>query len=210
MGSRSNTTLSSSWYRACVTRISNRERLLDATWSSIADYGIRGLRLEDVAQRAGVAISLIYYHFGNRIDLLTATMEYANSRSPVIAMAATPNGLLNFARIEEGILRDFDQSKTARSNAIVWNEFTAWAVFEPEFRSQMAGATQSLIRDLSVMIEGGQKDGSVRMGIDAETEAELLVACLDGLLMRWISYSLPRKRARELMKHTIRERLAPL
>jgi AcrR family transcriptional regulator len=192
-----------------VTRTSNREKLLDATWASIADHGIRGLRLEDVAHRAGVAISLIYYHFGNRIDLLTATMEYANNRSPVIAMRVAPNGMSNFARLEEGILRDFDRTKTARSNAIVWNEFTAWAVFEPEFRDQMTGATRSLIGDIQVMIEGGQKDGSVRTDIDAETEAELLVAALDGLLMRWISHSLARTRARELMKHTIRERLAP-
>jgi AcrR family transcriptional regulator len=166
--------------------------------------------LEDVAQRAGVALSLIYYHFGNRIDLLTATMEFANNRSPVRAMAALPDGRSNFTRLEEGILQDFDPTKRARSNAIVWNEFTAWAVFEPAFRDQMAGATQVLIRDLKVMIEGGQKDGSMRTDIDAATEAELLVAALDGFLMRWISYSLPRPRARDLMKHTIRERLSPI
>ena len=193
-----------------MARMSSREKLLEATWSSIAEHGIRGLRLEDVAQRAEVAVSLIYYHFGNRIDLLTATMEYANSRSPVSAMAATPNKMSSYMRLEEGLMGDLDRSKSARSNAIVWSEFTAWAVFEPDIRSQMTIATQSLVVDLKKLIEDGQKDGSVRTDVDAETEAELLVAVLDGLCTRWISHSLPRVRARELLGHTIRERLAPL
>ena len=47
----------------------------------IARRGVRGLRVEQVAAEAGVAVSLIYYYFDNRNGLVRATLEHANERA---------------------------------------------------------------------------------------------------------------------------------
>jgi len=58
-----------------------RSALLEAAIKVIARRGVRGLRVEQVAAEAGVAVSLIYYYFDNRNGLVRATLEHANERA---------------------------------------------------------------------------------------------------------------------------------
>jgi AcrR family transcriptional regulator len=46
--------------------------LLDAVESAVADYGVSGVSLREVARRAGVSPSAPAHHFGNKAGLLTA------------------------------------------------------------------------------------------------------------------------------------------
>lgn len=49
---------------------STRARVLDATFAQIAQVGLAGLALEDVARRAGVSRQTVYRHFGSRDALV--------------------------------------------------------------------------------------------------------------------------------------------
>ncbi len=62
-----------------------RSALLEAAIKVIARRGVRGLRVEQVAAEAGVAVSLIYYYFDNRNGLVRATLEHANERAATVA-----------------------------------------------------------------------------------------------------------------------------
>ena len=63
------------------TAVDRRAAILDAAIKVIARRGVRGLRVEQVAGEAGVAVSLIYYYFDNRNGLVRATLEHANERA---------------------------------------------------------------------------------------------------------------------------------
>ncbi|MGH2752279.1 MAG: TetR/AcrR family transcriptional regulator [Actinomycetota bacterium] len=52
-----------------------RHRILLATWELIEELGPE-LRLQDVAERAGVSRQAIYLHFGDRANLLLALVEF--------------------------------------------------------------------------------------------------------------------------------------
>jgi AcrR family transcriptional regulator len=56
-----------------VTR-STQERILDATFDVVADVGLSGLTLEDVATKAGVSRQTLYRHFGSRGRLVEALL----------------------------------------------------------------------------------------------------------------------------------------
>src|SRR3954453_16945031 len=55
-----------------LARADRREGLLDAALSLVAAGDVDAVSIESVADRAGVSRPLVYKHFANRIDVLTA------------------------------------------------------------------------------------------------------------------------------------------
>src|SRR3954454_2400127 len=55
-----------------LARAERREGLLDAALSLVAAGDVDAVSIESVADRAGVSRPLVYKHFANRIDILTA------------------------------------------------------------------------------------------------------------------------------------------
>jgi len=184
-----------------------RTKVLRASLDLIAENGVRGLRLEDVAERADVALSLIYYHFGNRIDLLRAVFRYANEQAASTDIFAA-SGRSGYDRLEAGMLGEM-RGNSVRANAVVWNELTASAVFEPELRDEVTETTRSWVQGIEDTIRSGQADGSIRADVDPADEAEIVASVLDGLSTRWVSGSISAARARTLLKQAIRQHLAP-
>ena len=72
-----------------------RTRILDATWSLVAEIGSR-IKLADVAERASVSRQAIYLHFGDRSSLLVELVNYMdaslNLDDRLADVRAAPNG----------------------------------------------------------------------------------------------------------------------
>lgn len=159
-----------------------------------------------MAGRAGVAVSLVYYHFDSREGLLKAAMDYSNDQSPM-AKVDDSHYDCEYAALEAAMVAELGDSPEIRGNAVVWNELTASAVFDANLRSQVSDVTRRWIQVTAEWIRAGQRDGSIRTDADAQQEAELLTSLLDGLATRWISGTLSLSRARTLLKLAVRERL---
>src|SRR5262245_47199511 len=56
--------------------LDTRERILKATWHLMETRRGQGVRIEDIAKRAGVSRQAVYLHFGTRSELLIATARY--------------------------------------------------------------------------------------------------------------------------------------
>lgn len=52
-----------------------RRRILDATWALLEERGT-GIRVADVAERAGISRQAVYLHFGDRISLFVAVADH--------------------------------------------------------------------------------------------------------------------------------------
>lgn len=50
------------------------ERVLEATEELCAERGLESVSIRDIAKRANVSISVIYHHYGSKIDLLKAVI----------------------------------------------------------------------------------------------------------------------------------------
>ncbi len=55
-----------------------RERILQTTWRLLERQRGHSVRLEDIAQAAGVSRQAIYLHFGSRTELFIATGRYVD------------------------------------------------------------------------------------------------------------------------------------
>lgn len=179
--------------------------ILDAAIAVIANRGVRGLRVEEVAKEAGVAVSLLYYHFGTREGLVRATLDHANERA-----AAAPAGEdadSGYSAVERTLLGELDAAPHVRETSVVWGEVLASAVFEPGLRDQLRAANETWVTLVADRIRAGQQDGSVRADRDPQASAERLTALVDGLSGRWLAGLYERERAEALLAEAIREEL---
>lgn len=182
--------------------------ILDAAIAVIARRGIRGLRVEEVATAAGVAVSLLYYYFGTRDGLVRATLDHANERA-----AATPargrDESSGYAGVSAMLLAELDDAPQVRETSVVWGEVLASAVFDAELSVQLRAANETWVALVERCIAEGRRDASVRADCDARASAERLTALVDGLSARWLAGLLDRERARELLADTISRELRP-
>ena len=183
-----------------------RNAILDAAIKVIARRGVRGLRVEQVAGEAGVAVSLIYYYFDNRNGLVRATLEHANERA---ATTVRSEGARVTGReaVERSLLAELDDGEHIRDTSVVWGEVLASAVFEPELREQLREASQTWSDLVAATIEEGVQDGSIRGDVDASATAERLTALVDGLSARWLAGLCTRERAQGLLAAAIASEL---
>jgi AcrR family transcriptional regulator len=181
-----------------------RAAILDAAIGAIARRGVRGLRVEEVAETAGVAVSLLYYYFGSRNGLVRATLDHANERATAIPSDAGSG----YEQVERTLLAEFDAPTHVRDTSVVWGEVLASAVFEPELREQVAAASAAWVELVAERIGAGRTDGSIRADADPLASAERLTALVDGLSSRWLAGLLERTRARSLLAEAVRVELA--
>jgi AcrR family transcriptional regulator len=59
--------------------LATRGRILDAAREVLLDHGHGGTSTRAVADRAGVRLSLVHYHFGGKQNLLVAVLEQENA-----------------------------------------------------------------------------------------------------------------------------------
>jgi AcrR family transcriptional regulator len=176
-----------------------RQLILDAAIAVIARRGVRGLRVEQVAAEAGVAVSLLYYYFDNRNGLVRATLEHANERAAAAAGALGEGSGSGREVVERMLLAEFDAAADVRDTSVVWGEVLASAVFEPDLREQLRAASERWSAIVAQRIRTGLEDGSVRPDVDPDACAERLTATVDGLSARWLAGLMTRERARELL-----------
>lgn len=171
-----------------------RERILLASRQEIAENGVRGLRIQQVAKRASVSLGLIYYHFTDRAGLLKATLVDVDRA--VQERSSQLESMLPADQLVTGMLAaEFGDDRSTRDDSVVWNEIRAIAVFETDLQTALAESTQDwqarLVEPLG------------RLGIaDAELleTATLLTSLVEGLSSRWLSDQLDTASAQRLVR----------
>ncbi len=177
-----------------MTDLDARERILEASRAEIAASGVRGLRIQRVAKRAGVSLGLIYYHFDDRAGLLHETLEAVNravqERSPAPDPSLPPEQV-----VADLLAAEFGDGNGIRDDSVVWNEIRAIAVFETELRPALSDATQDWqARFAEPLAALGVPESAI-----ADTST-LLTGLVEGLSSRWLSGQLDTETAQRLMR----------
>jgi AcrR family transcriptional regulator len=187
---------------------SSRDAILDAASEAILSGGVRRLRVAEVARRAGVSTALLYYHFDSRVALVRAALDHSIAEAPSAASFREP-GRSGFEVVRRGLMAELEDSPAVRSNAVIWNEVTALAAFEPEFRDDVRRVTGTWQRALADVIATGIADGSVTADVEPLAVAGVLTALIDGMSVRWLAGALELQPAREQLELAIGALLSP-
>lgn len=172
-------------------------RILDACRQEIAQHGVRGMRVQRVAKRAGVSLGLVYYHFTDRVGLLAATVDHINETAQGRGRTAATT-LHGADAVTQALLSEFDDDAETRGGSVVWNEIRAVAVFEPDMQQALAASTRDWEQGLlPALAETGVPEA------ERQERAALLTALVEGLSSRWLSGQITAAAARTLMSDGI-------
>ncbi|QIS01376.1 TetR family transcriptional regulator [Nocardia brasiliensis] len=183
--------------------MSRRDSILESAARVVAQRGIRGLRVEELAEAAGVSTSLIYYHFKDRAGLLAQTLDFISARAErytdaELDVAADPIG-----HLEQVLLLELQDQQVVVENSTAWGEYRSAAIFQPELREQLGAATMRWNGYLGEVIRTAQDRGLVGAEVVPGDAAERLTALVEGVSMRWLSGALELGRARALVRDAI-------
>jgi AcrR family transcriptional regulator len=185
--------------------VDGRTALLDAASRSIARKGLRGLRVEEVASDAGVAPSLIYYHFGDRATLLRSALEHVGEKAATYT--ETDHEASGREALLESLAAEIQDDPEIRENNAAWGEFRDLAVFDTSLRPTLFRATERWIDDIVGLIRRGQEDGSIASDLAPESAGQQLTALTEGLSTRWLAGFLTTQQARDALREAIERRL---
>lgn len=183
-----------------------REALLEATCRMIAKTGVRGLRVEEVAQQAGASTALIYYYFRSRSGLLDATMRFVDERAAEYTHSSRGDG---YTRLLDHLQREFQDRRRVRENSAVWGELRAAAVFDKGLRELVGNANLRWNNAIADLIIQGQEDGSIRQSVDPVTAAIRFTALVEGLSSRWLARLLPTETVRAVVRDAVAAECSP-
>jgi AcrR family transcriptional regulator len=193
-----------------------RTIILEAATRMIAQAGVRGLRVEQVAEQAGVSTALIYYHFSDRAGLLRETLAFVYDRADRYTSPYSDPGATDArGALEQVLLLELQDDENVKENSTAWGELRSTAIFETDLREQLLDATRRWIDDVTALVEkalteqgdsAGASAGA--SGADPAAIAERLTALVEGLSERWLSGSIALDRARQMLREAITVELA--
>jgi len=180
---------------------SARERILQAACELIAERGIGGARIAQIAKAAGVSTALVHYHFQTREILLAATLDYAfDLASAVRLLPAGEHGEGGSAakRLADVVERSLPTTDPGRREWQLWAELWLGAARDPSLRPIAAQMYARYRTGIAAAIADGVAAGEFAP-VDPVKTADLAMAVIDGLGLRVLlgDPSMPLDQARE-------------
>ena len=185
---------------------SARERILRAAVELIAERGIGGARIAQVAKAAGVSTALVHYHFDTRETLLAETLDYAfDVASAVHLRPAGENGENGdeadgsaAKRLADVVEQSLPTTDPARREWQLWAELWLGAARDPSLRPIAAQMYARYRTWIAAAIAEGVAAGEFAP-VDPAQTADLAMALIDGLGLRVLlgDPSMPLDRARD-------------
>ncbi|MBX3161174.1 MAG: TetR/AcrR family transcriptional regulator [Deltaproteobacteria bacterium] len=148
-----------------------RAAILDAAEELIADRGLEGTALAQIAAKAGVAVGTLYNYFDDRDAMVRALFatRRATFRPQLLAVIAAGKGLRFEARLRRFMRELFEVFEANRRYIKV--------AFAAEHLKQQQGAPQDLRLAIEEIVAAG-----VAEGVIAKASAQLLATMLRGAI----------------------------
>jgi AcrR family transcriptional regulator len=182
---------------------SARDRILQAACDLIAERGIGGARIAQIAKAAGVSTALVHYHFRTREVLLTETLDHAFDVAAAVRLRANPDSAVAAddsaaRRLADVVEQSLPDTDPGRREWQLWAELWLGAARDPSLRpiaAQMYARYRSWI---ATAIAEGVATGEFAR-VDPGDTADLAMALIDGLGLRVLlrDPAMPLERARE-------------
>ena len=165
--------------RRSVRGDATKELILEAARESLREEGYSGTSIRAVAERAGVQLSLVHYHFGSKQAVLVAVLERENEKllERQQTLFAGPGPLSAKWRAACRFLEDDLESGYVR---ILW-ELWAAGLADEELAARWRDATAGWRRLMAEVVEEWSREVGLELPISATAVATLVANLFQGL-----------------------------
>lgn len=167
--------------RGARRRALTRAAILDAAERTFTDAGLRGTKIEDIAERADVAVGSIYSHFGNKDGLYLAVVERAVELfGRYMQQAYQPHwtALEQVMACGDAYLR-FHFEHPGAFRFLAFEDIDEDAAIDPDQRARVAAGIDGLIDEFSAKIQEAVDAGEARP-LDARLAGRFLWGAWNG------------------------------
>lgn len=147
--------------------------ILDAAVDAMGDYGVDGVRCEDVAARAGVGKATLYRRWPGKEDLLIAALASLKTPLPQPCGESVRDDLIAMAEVLAG---DAADPRHARQYALLHGEGARYPRLLARYKEQVVEPRRELMRSV---LRRGVATGELR----ADTDVEMVMLVLTGAVM---------------------------
>ena len=163
------------------------QAILQAAKDIIDESGENALRVTEVAERAGVAVGLLYHYFKDRKALITAVREF-QFLARITADSATLDGIV----VREGrggvlrtIISDFSDPYHPQRSEYRLDRIEALAIarHDPELKERLTAAQEGLASNIVATIRKAKANGMLDESIDEKALSFLLEVLPIGLVL---------------------------
>lgn len=161
-----------------------QQEIVDVSLELIAESGIQGLTIKNLAGRIGFAESAIYRHYENKIQILVAILNYFEKNSEQFFKAELALDVDAVSKIEHLFLNHF---KTFSSKPSILAVIFSEEIFrnEPVLLEKVAGIMKNNSNYLKTIIQTGQDKGEIRMDIEPAHLSILIMGSLRMFVKLW-------------------------
>lgn len=165
--------------RRSVRGDATKELILESARESLRERGYSGTSIRAVAERAGVQLSLVHYHFGSKRAMLVAVLEHENEKllERQEALFASPGALSAKWRAACRFLEDDLESGYVR---ILW-ELWAAGLADEQLAARWRDATAGWRRLMAEVFEEWSQEMGLELPISAAAVATLVANLFQGL-----------------------------
>jgi len=160
-----------------------RAAILQVTLGLVAEVGTDNVKLRDVAARAGVSVGTLQHYFVTRDQILRdAFSQHAHAVVSTLQEAAR-SPVDPWERIRLLLQTITASPENLRQRCVLWIEFAAASLRDPELRRLMEDAYEGWREPLLSAVKEGIASGLFKPVLPPETAVSNLLALIDGLEM---------------------------
>ena len=148
------------------------QAIIDATIEALGDYGIDGVRCEDVATRAGVGKATLYRRWAGKEDLLIAAFAAMKHPLPELRGGSVRDDLIALLTV---VAADADDPRYAQQYALLHGAGQRYPRLVARYREQVIEPRRESVR---AVLRRGIETGELRPGIDVEVAMLLLTGAV--------------------------------
>ncbi|OLT45292.1 TetR family transcriptional regulator [Saccharomonospora sp. CUA-673] len=151
-----------------------RRMIAEAVRRIAADRGLEAVSLGEVAVEAGISKGLVQHYFATKDEML----RYATTALRRQVERRIPDGP---PALREVLVAMLPVDAEARTEALVANAFLPRALKDPAIGTRFREGHGELVALLTTLVAAAQEAGGIDPELDAEPEAETLLALVGGL-----------------------------
>ncbi|WP_161606387.1 TetR/AcrR family transcriptional regulator [Microlunatus speluncae] len=162
-----------------MPRVDRRAEISAAAFAGIAELGFEGLRMRDVAARAGVNIATVHYYFSSKEELIAAAYRVLQQRfQAAMPGEGTPAERLSghLTAVGELLITDGELRRALA-------ELALRAARDPVLAEQIAAAEEAWLKSIRSLVRRGVREESWAVRVDPAAFAVTMVALLKGVCM---------------------------
>ncbi|GAA1618619.1 TetR/AcrR family transcriptional regulator [Kribbella alba] len=168
--------------------------MLDAVVQVIAERGLEAATMRNVAAGAGISLAQVQYYFRSKEELVAAAFHHVtqsfDEKLATVDLSGSPRKVLRDA-LELWLPLDEPRARDAR----VWLAFSAAAATSEALKDIAAATDHELRVAFARLLDAAVAEGQLTEVVDTESEAALLLAVVDGLVMQALALPSPARRA---------------